>query len=257
MLSVFIASTIMTTNTILILALATLLIGLSKGGLGGPVPVTLIAPLLSQIMPVPQAIGITLPLLIFADIFALRLYWNKWDMRYIKLMLPLGLVGIVMGAWVLANLDDLSLRRLLGLFTLIAVIYKLVSSSLKSLEYSPRDWHAYVVGWASGFGAAVANVGAPPFTAYMLLQKLDPVTFIGTTTLFFAVANIVKLPLYLQSNTVDLHQILSVAWTFPIIPVGVWLGRRAVNWFNPKYFEWLMVILLFIVSLVLLLSSPR
>src|SRR5690242_17918556 len=138
----------MTTNTILLLALATLLIGLSKGGLGGPVPVSLIAPLLSQIMPVPQAVGITLPLLMIADLFALRVYWNKWDMRYIKLMLPLALVGIAMGTWVLANFDDLSLRRLLGLFTLIAVVYKLASDYLKSLEYSPRDWHAYFVGWA-------------------------------------------------------------------------------------------------------------
>ena len=34
---------------------------------------------------------------------------------------------------------------------------------------------------------ALANVGAPPYTAYMLLQKIDdPVIFLGTTSLFFA-----------------------------------------------------------------------
>jgi uncharacterized membrane protein YfcA len=247
----------MTLNTIVLLAIATLLIGLSKGGLGGPVPVSLIAPLLSQIMPVPQAVGVTLPLLMIADLFALRVYWNKWDMRYIKMMLPLALIGIAMGTWVLVNLDDLALRRLLGLFTLIAVVYKLASGYLKSLEYTPRDWHAYLVGWAAGFGSAVANVGAPPFTAYMLLQKLEPVTFIGTTTLFFAIINALKLPGFLLAQTVDVQQLLSVAWTIPIIPFGVWLGRRALNWFNPQYFEWLMMGLLFVASLVLLFSAPR
>lgn len=247
----------MTLDTILLMVLATLLIGLSKGGLGGPVPVTLIAPLLSQIMPVPQAVGITLPLLMVADAFALRAYWRKWDMKYIRLLLPISLIGIVMGTWVLANLDDLALRRLLGLFTLIAVVYKLASDSLKSMAYTPHDWHAYFVGWASGFGAAVANVGAPPFTAYMLLQKLDPITFMGTTTLFFAIVNAVKLPGFLLAGTIDLQQLLSIAWAIPIIPFGVWMGRQTVQRVNPKVFEWLMVVLLFIASISLLTSAPR
>ena len=72
-------------NEIIIIFTVALLIGLSKGGLGGPVPVSLGLPLLSQIMPVPQAVGIMLPLLIFADMFAMRAYWKQWDMKMIRL----------------------------------------------------------------------------------------------------------------------------------------------------------------------------
>ncbi|NWF71273.1 MAG: sulfite exporter TauE/SafE family protein [Chloroflexi bacterium] len=246
----------MSLDAIFIMALATLMIGLSKGGLGGPVPISLIAPLLSQIMPVPQAVGITLPLLLFADIFALRTYWGTWDKRYIRLMLPIAVLGVVMGTWVLATLPDLALRRVLGVFTLSAVLYKIASGSLKALAYSPRDWHAYVAGWASGFGSAVANVGAPPFTAYMLLQKIDPTPFIGTTTLFFAVVNALKLPGFLLAGTIDVHQLIGVAWTLPIIPFGVWLGRKALQWINPRLFEWLMLSLLLWASLTLIFSVP-
>ncbi|HLA43408.1 MAG TPA: hypothetical protein VJZ27_08245, partial [Aggregatilineales bacterium] len=60
---------------IIVILLAGLLVGLSKGGLGGPVPVTLTAPILSLIMPVSEAVALILPLLLFADIFALRFYW--------------------------------------------------------------------------------------------------------------------------------------------------------------------------------------
>ncbi|MFN8373718.1 MAG: sulfite exporter TauE/SafE family protein [Anaerolineae bacterium] len=244
-------------TTILLLALAALMIGLSKGGLGGPVPVSLVAPLLSQIMPVQEAVVIVLPLLLFADIFALRVYWKQWDMRYIKLMLPVAVVGIVMGAWVLANLPDLALRRVLGFFTLVAVLYKLASDSLTAVKYTPHTWHAFFAGWAAGFGSAVANVGAPPFTAYMLLQKVEPIPFIGTTTLFFAIVNLLKLPSFLQTQVLSVHQLLSIAWTLPLIPLGVWIGRRTLNWFNPKTFEWLMIALLFWASISLLVGAPR
>jgi hypothetical protein len=240
---------------IFVLSLATLLIGLSKGGLGGPVPIALIAPLLSQVMPVPQAVGITLPLLLFADVFALKMYWREWDMRYIRLMLPIALIGIVMGTLLLATLPDIVMRRVLGSFTLVAVIYKVASDSLKSLTYTPRNWHAYFVGWAAGFGSALANVGAPPFTAYMLLQKVDPTVFIGTTTLFFAIVNALKVPGVLLAHVLDVQQLVSVAWTLPIIPFGVWLGRRALSWMNPVTFERLMLVLLFCASLVLLFSQ--
>jgi uncharacterized membrane protein YfcA len=244
----------------LVVALACLLIGLSKGGLGGPVPVALVTPLLSQVMPASQAVGIALPLLMFADLFALRLYWRTWDPRLLKLMLPAGLVGVVMGSLLLVTLanssQDVTLRRILGIFTLLVVIYKVVDNRLAAVHYSPRNWHGYLAGWASGFGSALANVGAPPFTAYMLLQELTPTTFIGTTTIFFAIINAAKLPGVLSSqNVLNLDQLISVLWAVPLIPLGVWLGRRFIDVINPKAFENLMLVLLFGASLVLLFSA--
>lgn len=239
----------------LIFALVALLIGLSKGGLGGPVPVSLTAPLLSLVLPVSQAIGIVLPLLIFADGFALYFYWRKWNYHYIRLMLPAAVIGVIIGTVLLATLPNDVLKRVIGVFTLIAVVYKLGADSLKSIQYSPRLWHGILAGWAAGFGSALANAGAPPFTAYMLLQPgMQPVTFIGTTTLFFAVVNLLKLPGFFSSNVLNLPLLLSIAWTAPLIPFGVWLGRKIVTRMNPRLFEQLLLGLLFILSLSLIFT---
>jgi uncharacterized membrane protein YfcA len=245
----------------LIVLIASLMIGLSKGGLGGPVPVALLTPLLSFIMPASQAVGLVLPLLIFADMFALYIYWKQWDARQVRLMLPMGVLGVILGGILLLalaenNQNDL-LRRLIGAFTLFFVIYKLSSGWLAALEYHPRGWHGYVAGWASGFGSALANMGAPPFTAYMLLQKTTPLTFVGTTTLFFAIINLLKLPITLMSSKVlNLHLLASILWAVPFIPVGVWLGRRFVDRVNAKAFENMMLILLGAMGLFLLLVTP-
>lgn len=237
-----------------VFVLAALLIGLSKGGLGGPVPVSLTAPLLSLVLPVSQAVGVVLPLLIFADGFALYFYWGKWDMRYIRLMLPAAVIGIIFGTLLLATLPNDTLRRVIGAFTLVAVIYKLVSAQLASLQYTPRPWHGYAAGLASGFGASLANAGAPPFIAYMLLQpQMKPVAFIGTTTLFFAIVNLLKLTSFFSAQVISLKLLLGVFWCVPLIPLGVWSGRKIIERMEPQLFERLMLVLLLLVGLYLLL----
>jgi len=238
-------------NSILIV-LAGLWIGLSKGGVGGPIAGPVLIPLLSQIMTVQEAIGITLPLLMFADVFAMRFYWREWDMRYILLTLPAAVIGIVIGVVLLASLSDLVLRRALGVLVLGILVYKFVSDSLTKLPYEHHNWHGYLAGWSGGFASALANAGGPPITAYLLLNRMPPKPFIGTITLFFFVVNWLKVPGYLGAGLVDGDLFMSVVWMLPIIPMGVWLGRWIIGWINPLIFERAMMILL-VISAVLLL----
>jgi len=240
-------------QTIPTFALAALMVGLAKGGLGGVIG-AMIVPLLSTTMPVPHAAGIVLPLLIVGDWFALRVYWRQWDMKYLRLMLPGGVTGIALGLLLLTSLPDEALRHLLGVMILIVVSYKLASDSLAALAYTPHAWHGVLAGGLSGFASALANAGGPPCTAYLLLQKMPPLAFLGTQTLFFAVVNLLKLPGFLTANVIDLPLLASVLWVLPIIPVGVWLGKQLLTRLNPKVFERVMLALLTYAGLSLLLG---
>lgn len=233
--------------------IAAIFVGVVKGGLG-PVPGALIVPLLSTSMPVSDAVGITLPLLIVGDWIALPVYWRTWDSRALRLMLPGAVVGVIMGIVLLTSLPDDTLRHVLGVFTLIVVTYKLASDSLTAMSYTPRGWHGVLAGWGSGFGSALANAGAPPITAYLLLRRVTPTTFIGTTLLFFLVVNLFKLPIFLATDVLRPHQIIGMLWALPLIPLGVWGGRRFIAWIDPAKFERLMLVLLAGVGLILLLG---
>ena len=243
-------------NEILVFALVGVLVGFSKGGLGGPVPVALTVPMLSLWIDPQVAVVLVLPLLIFADGFALYFYWKQWDRHYIGLMLIPGLLGVVLGAFVLREIDALTLKRIIGGLTLLALIFKIGSDRLAALSYQPRKWHGYFAGWASGFGSTLANVGAPPFTAYLLLQpQMTPRRFIGTTTLFFAVMNLTKLPGFMLLGLFDIERLLGIAWVFAIIPPAVMLARYLIDRINQQAFEWLMMIPLLVLSLYLLLYN--
>jgi hypothetical protein len=242
-------------NLILIVSIVALLIGFSKGGMGAALGI-LATPLLSQVMPVADAIALALPLLLIADAFALWMYWKTWDWRYIRLMLPAAILGIIVGTALLVSLPDDVMRRVLGIFTLIFVIYKLVGNDYIVAHYHPRPWHGVIAGGISGLGSALANSGGPPYTAYMLLQNLSPTVFVGTMTLFFAIVNALKVPGLVLAGRFQLEQLLSVAWVIPLLPFGVWLGRWLIKRINALAFERVTLATLFIASMVLLFVPP-
>lgn len=238
-----------------VVAVVGLLIGLSKGGMGA-VLVILVTPLLTLVMPTSDAVSLSLPLLIFADVLALYVYWNQWDMHYVRLMLPSAVLGIAFGTLLLATLPDLTLRRLLGIFTLLFIGYRLLSARLLTVRYQPQDWHGYAAGAASGLGSALANTGSPPFTAYMLLQGVSPEVFAATTTLFFAIVNVLKLPAQIVAGVMHFDRVLATLWVLPVIIAGVWLGRWMIRRINQPAFERLLLVLLAIASFVLILLPP-
>lgn len=241
---------------IVIFALVGILVGLSKGGLGGPVPVALTVPMLTLIIEPQIAVALILPLLLFADVFALYFYWRQWDRRYIALMLLPSLLGVATGAAALNAIDAVTLKRIIGGLTLLALGFKIARDQLTTVDYAPRKWHGYFAGWASGFGSTLANVGAPPFTAYLLLQPhMTPRRFIGTTTLFFAVMNLTKLPAFVHIGNFDLERLQGIAWVFVLIPPAVLVARKLIDRIDQRAFEWLMMIPLLALSVYLLLFS--
>ena len=221
-----------------------------------PVPVALTVPLLTLIIDPQAAVGLVLPLLIFADVFALYFYWRQWQRKAILLMLVPGLVGVVIGTLALEAIDAVTLKRIIGGLTLLALGFKIGSERLRRLAYHPRDWHGLLAGWLSGFGSTLANVGAPPFTAYLLLQpNMTPRAFVGTTTLFFAVINLTKLPGFIHIGILDLQKLESIFWVFLLIPAAIGLARALIDRIDQRTFEWLMIAPLVALSLYLLIFS--
>jgi uncharacterized membrane protein YfcA len=235
---------------IAVVAAAGFFAGLSKGGFGALGGV--ITPLMSLAMPASRAVGVMLTMFLIGDAIALYVYWRQWDGWRMRLLLPPALAGVAAGTLLLAGLPDDMLRKLLGIFALVLAIYKVAERRLAALEYRPSGWHAALAGGLSGFGSALANAGGPPFSAYLLLQKISPRTFVATTTLFFAVVNLFKVPGYLLSGVLNPDVLLSGLWGMLLVPVGVWVGKRIVYRIDRGAFEALILALLVVSSVLLL-----
>lgn len=232
-----------------VIALLGFLIGLTKGGfnaLGG-----LLTPVLSLVLPVSTAVGVLLPMLMVGDAFAIYTYWREWDTKLVRRMLPLGIVGALIGTYLLAALSPNALRIVLAIFVLLLVVYKLASDRIASLAYQPRRWHAPAMGALAGVASGMFNNGGPPFNSYLLLQRLPPRIFIGTTALFFALLNWIKVPGFLITGVLNVPRLLSLWWVFLFIPIGIWAARWLITRVNQQTFEWIIIGLLIASSVVL------
>ena len=78
-------------------SIGVVLFGISKGGFAGPIAILSI-PVMSLSMNPIMAAAILLPVLLIMDVVAMYIYWNKWDLDNIKIILPPAMVGIFIGS---------------------------------------------------------------------------------------------------------------------------------------------------------------
>lgn len=229
------------------------LIGMSKGGLGGSAG-ALATPLMALVLPADEVIGLILPILMVADVFAVALHWRRWKRHYVILLLPGALVGVTIGTFFITNAPTELLRNVLGIIVLILAIYKLLETRiLRRLKYEGKDWHGVVAGTVAGFSSALAHTGGPPVSIYLLMQNVTPAVFIATSALFFAILNWIKVPYYFYADLFDLQRLRQLLWLFPLIPLGVWTGRWAAYKVNAQTYERIIIVLLIVSSFFLIL----
>jgi uncharacterized protein len=247
----------------LVFIAACILVGVSKGGLIGPVGGTLALPLLIQTsyggQPVSTqgAVGVLLVLLLIGDAFAVPMYWKQWDLRFLRVTVPAAVAGVALGTWVLVSLDARTLRHAIGLLTLAVIAYKIGSAGLarwlQSAAYAHQTWHGWLSGLLSGIGSALANTGGPPMTAYLLLQRMTPRAFVATNAVFFLIVNLLKVPPYIATGVFDeLHVIAGAWWALPLIPAMIFGSRPIIHRINRAVFDWLITGLLAISAVSLL-----
>ena len=96
---------------------AALLIGLSKSGFASGFG-ALAVPLLALSVPVPQAAAILLPLLVASDLVGLTALVRQRDQALIRLLLPAGLLGVLVGALLFGVLSAQTVAAVVGALTL-------------------------------------------------------------------------------------------------------------------------------------------
>lgn len=213
---------------------AVLLMGLAKSGFLGGFG-SLAVPLMALVTPVPQAAAIMLPLLAVMDAAGLQQMWRERDRELLRLLLPAGLIGTVVGTVLFGLLSGKTVAAIVGGLTLLFLAQRLVFPPKADAPPPPRPL-GFVLGIASGFTSFVAHAGSPPISAYVLPLKLPPIRFAATMAVFFAAVNLSKWIPYAWLGLIDLRNMSTSALLLPLAPVGVWLGVWATRRIDPTWF---------------------
>jgi uncharacterized protein len=213
---------------------AVLLMGLGKSGFLSGFG-ALATPLLALMVPVPQAAAIMLPLLLVMDAVGLMQLWRERDRALLRWMMPAGLVGIVVGTLLFGVLSGKTVAGLVGALTLLFLAQRLLFPPTADAPAPPR-WAGFLLATASGFTSFVVHAGSPPLNAYLLPLRLKPITYAGTTSVFFAAVNLAKWLPYAWLGLFDRTNLATSLLLLPLAPLGVLLGVFLTRRIQPRWF---------------------
>ena len=235
----------------MLLAICGLLIGMSKTGLSGVG--LMVVPILANAFGGRPSVGLLLPILIFADVFAVTWYNRHARWIHILRLLPWALTGIVIATLVGKSISDLSFNRLLAALV-IGGIGILIWRDLRSnkLRVPESRWFAGSLGLLGGFSTMIGNAAGPVMALYLLSMRLPKNSYIGTGAWFFFLVNLTKVPLHVWSwRTITLDSVLLDVLMIPAIATGAFLGIWLVRLLPEKVFR-IIVIVTTLLSAVLL-----
>ncbi|MET0943332.1 MAG: sulfite exporter TauE/SafE family protein [Mesorhizobium sp.] len=232
---------------------AVLLVGLSKGGFGGAMGFVGV-PLMALVMSPVKAAAILLPILVLMDIVSLWTWRGVFDRRILAIMLPGSMAGIAAG-WMMAAMVTADMVRLIvGAVAIVFAFRWFYLRYRHGADHATKPKRIAGVFWGAvaGWTSFVAHIGGPPYQMYTLPLRMDPKIYTGTSVVFFAVTNAVKLIPYFALGQLDAANLTASAMLMPLAPLATLAGAWLVRRMRPEAFYTLSYATVAVVALKLL-----
>tara|TARA_Y100000590_G_C15669114_1_gene995617 strand:- start:563 stop:1294 length:732 start_codon:yes stop_codon:yes gene_type:complete len=230
-------------------ALGVFFFGIAKGGFAGPISM-LSVPLMSFVMSPLQAAGILLPLLVLMDILAVYIFWNKWNINILKIIIPASIIGIIIGSLTFKYTSENQIRLIVGIISILFVIISLIQKNHFILK--PTKYKGLFFAGSAGYTSFLIHAGAPPMNFYLLPLKLSKISYIGTATFAYFIINLVKLIPYFFLGLLGPTNFKISMSLIPIAVISVIIGYFLQKNISEKFFYNIIYILLFISGLKLI-----
>lgn len=230
---------------------AVILLGLAKGGFAGMGALSL--PLIALAIDPVRAAAITLPLLIAQDAVGVWAFRRTVDWRLLGWMLPGAVLGIALGYGFAASVSARSVMAAVGMISILFGCYRLWMARRPRPRAIGRwpEWLGTLFGVASGFTSQIAHAGQPPFQLWVLPRGLPRERLVGTTAIFFAAVNWIKVPAYLALGQFTAANLLTSLVLLPLALLATVMGVALVRRVAPERFFTAIYVLMILVGVAL------
>jgi len=226
-------------------------IGLSKTGVPG-VGIFAVA-LFALVYPAADSVGLVLPLLIAADVVAVKTYHRHAQWKHLWRLFPWAAAGIVIGYFAMNALKDTATAQIIGATLLLMVALHLWRKRATEEESIPSGaLFSGTMGLSAGFTTMVANAAGPIMTLYLLAMRLPKLEFIGTGAWYFFILNSFKVPFQADLGNINGRSLAIDGILVPFVLIGALWGKKLLPRLNQNVFESLSLFFAVIAGLKLL-----
>ena len=234
-------------------AVAAFIIGFSKTGVPGTG--ILMVPIMAATFGPRLSVGATLPMLVFADCFAVAFYRTHAQWDRLKQLVPWVVMGLLAGTGFLKYVGSHHSSKdmmgpIIGILVLVMLGVSLLRGKLGDRLVPHSKEGSAVTGVVAGFSTMVSNAAGPIMGIYMTSTGMPKEQLMGTSAWYFFIFNLSKVPLLLYltwdnpANPIITGPTLLFNVTmFPIIIGSALLGKWALTRIPQKPFSNMVLVL--------------
>ncbi|MFH6768376.1 sulfite exporter TauE/SafE family protein [Gaetbulibacter aquiaggeris] len=224
------------------IGLAAFLLGLSKAGIKG-IGIIIVV-ILAFVFGEKTSTGILLPMLLCADVLAVIYYNRHAQWKYIFKLLPMMIVGVLVGVWLGNDISEIIFKKLMAIIIIGSVILMFLAENRKSTAVPKSKVFSWIMGFLAGFTTMIGNLAGPVANIYFLAIRFPKNEFIGTAAWLFFIINIFKLPFHIFVwKTVNVQTLTLNAALIPVVICGFFVGAALVKRIsNLNYRRFILVV---------------
>ncbi|WP_166424839.1 sulfite exporter TauE/SafE family protein [Paraglaciecola sp. 20A4] len=227
-------------TTLSLLFLTAFLIGMAKTGVSGISMFTV--PVMAIIFGGKESSGLMLPLLIMADLFAVKYYHRHANWSYLLKLFPSAAAGVIIATVVGNYIDDQLFRLIMGIIIFVSLGIMLWMETANKENIPDYLWFAILMGLLGGFTTMIGNLAGAVMALYLLSMRLPKNEYIGTGAWFFLAINLFKVPFHVFSwHTISLNSFMLNLISLPFIALGAYAGVKIVKRIPDKQYRWLVL----------------
>lgn len=237
---------------IIFTVIAALLAGIIKTtfGIGAGVFLT---PLLSLVLDPKVVVALMAPMMLVTDISTLWLHKNKWDFKYINILAPGFLAGVLAGSYYLAWASPSLTKLTIGIIAMVFSAYQIIRLKNPGLFSGtnlgiPAGVAISVIG---GVSSAIAHSGGIIVTIYLATKNLGKSSFVATLVGILFFSDILKMFTYTKLGLLNKSLLITGLELTPVLFLGSWLGSKLINKITDRQFILYVNLLIFISGVIL------
>lgn len=227
-------------STWTLLFLVAFFIGMAKTGVHG---VSMFAvPVLAILFGAKASTGLMLPMMVIADLFAVKYYHRHANWNYLLKLFPSAAVGIFIGTWFGNLLDEALFTNIMSIIIFASLFIMIWMKRTHKSVIPNNTGFAIFMGLLGGVSTMIGNLAGPIMALYLLSMRLPKNEYIGTAAWFFLAINLFKVPFHVFSwQTIDIHSVQLNLVSIPFIALGAWSGIWIVKRVPDKQYRWLVI----------------
>jgi uncharacterized membrane protein YfcA len=208
-------------------------------------------PILLISIALPEAISYISIFYFLSSIYLIYKEWKLIDKKVILKLAFTSIIGLAAGIWVLSYGNPIFLKKVLGIFIILYVIYSYFSKG----KIKNSSFLEYVLGVLGGFFSGLFSTGGPLFVIIVKNATANIKTFRATMFGVLGLISIIRIPMITFSGILKLSHLYNSLFLLPFFFLAIYLGKKMYLKLNEKLLKNAVLIALLFSGLMLAIKS--